>query len=424
SCSSGIRWPTWRSRRSTSGRSSSASSAPAARPIPRPRFAREGLLVVRGRGGAEADELSRRLLAQSGHQLRDRARRGVVHRPGDVRPRRAAGGLLPGRDAALLRRGHPDLAPRAVRGLGVGDRRRHLPGRAQPVPALPGELRRPQVRDAARRAAAGDDPGRPVRRVGAVRPGDSRGDPHHAGDRGDVPGRGGGGEHAPLHDLPAAATRSVLGRQLLEPARGPPDRREPAGRAAAAALALPGVVADRARRPPLPVPVLIPGGRAPGPRLAGGIRGGARGRGRLVRRLRGSQRGHLASGDAAVHRGGHVIRYLRLYGYFLRFSFSRALEFRFDFFFRIGMDTLWYAHHLAFFWILYRHTTLLGGWTLDQMYIFAGGVFLMDGIQMTMTANNTWMLPILVNKGDVDYYLMRPVSSLFFLSLRDFAANS
>jgi ABC-2 type transport system permease protein len=119
-----------------------------------------------------------------------------------------------------------------------------------------------------------------------------------------------------------------------------------------------------------------------------------------------------------------VIRYLRLYGYFLRFSVSRAMEFRFDFFFRIGMDMLWYAHHLAFFWLLYRHTPLLGGWNLDQLLVFSGGMFLVDAIQMTMTANNTWMLPIYVNKGDLDYYLVRPVSSLFFLSLRDFAANS
>jgi ABC-2 type transport system permease protein len=29
-----------------------------------------------------------------------------------------------------------------------------------------------------------------------------------------------------------------------------------------------------------------------------------------------------------------------------------------------------------------------------------------------------------VNRGDLDYYLVRPVSSLFFLSLREFAANS
>lgn len=119
-----------------------------------------------------------------------------------------------------------------------------------------------------------------------------------------------------------------------------------------------------------------------------------------------------------------MIRYLRLYVHFLRFSLSRAMEFRFDFFFRVFMDTLWYAHHLAFFWILYRHTPLLGGWTLDQMFVFAGGVFLVDAIQMTLFSNNLWVLPIYVNRGDLDYYLVRPVSSLFFLSLRDFAANS
>jgi len=119
-----------------------------------------------------------------------------------------------------------------------------------------------------------------------------------------------------------------------------------------------------------------------------------------------------------------MIRYLRLYGYFVRFSVSRAMEFRFDFFFRIFMDGLWYAHHLVFFWVIYRHTSLLGGWTLDQMFIFAGGVFLADGLQMTLFSNNLWMLPNYVNKGDVDYYLVRPVSPLFFLSLRDFAANS
>jgi ABC-2 type transport system permease protein len=43
---------------------------------------------------------------------------------------------------------------------------------------------------------------------------------------------------------------------------------------------------------------------------------------------------------------------------------------------------------------------------------------------MTMLSNNLWYFPQFVNKGDLDYYLIRPVSSLFFLSLRDFAANS
>jgi ABC-2 type transport system permease protein len=117
-------------------------------------------------------------------------------------------------------------------------------------------------------------------------------------------------------------------------------------------------------------------------------------------------------------------RYLRLYAHFLRFSFSRAMEFRLDFFFRIGMDALWYAVNLVFFWALYRHTPFLGGWNFDQALVFAAGVFVSDAIHMTVFSNNSWWFPIFVNKGDLDYYLVRPVSSLFFLSLRDFAANS
>lgn len=119
-----------------------------------------------------------------------------------------------------------------------------------------------------------------------------------------------------------------------------------------------------------------------------------------------------------------MIRYLRLYLYFLRFSFSKAMEFRVDFFFRIVMDIVFYAVHLAFFSVIYRHTDVLGGWTFDQMALFVTGVMLSDAIHMTIFANNMWWLPISINRGDLDYYLVRPVSPLFMLSLREFAANS
>jgi ABC-2 type transport system permease protein len=117
-------------------------------------------------------------------------------------------------------------------------------------------------------------------------------------------------------------------------------------------------------------------------------------------------------------------RYLRLYGHFLRFSFSKAMQFRLDFFFRVGMDTLWYAMHLTMFGVLYQHTATVGGWTQDQAYLFLGGVFVADAVQMTLFSNNLWMFTLAVNKGDLDYHLVRPVSTLFFVSLREFAANS
>jgi len=117
-------------------------------------------------------------------------------------------------------------------------------------------------------------------------------------------------------------------------------------------------------------------------------------------------------------------RYLRLYGSFVRFSFSKAMEFRLDFFFRVVMDMVFYAVQLGFFAVLYGHTSELGGWGLSQTIVFISGFFLVDALHMTVFANNMWMLPILVNKGDLDYALVRPVSSLFFVSLREFAANS
>ncbi|MGH7163472.1 MAG: ABC transporter permease [Planctomycetota bacterium] len=119
-----------------------------------------------------------------------------------------------------------------------------------------------------------------------------------------------------------------------------------------------------------------------------------------------------------------MLRYLRLYVRFVRFSFSRAMEFRLDFFFRVGMDALWYAVNLAFFWVVYGHTRLLGGWSYEQVLVFATGYFFVDAVQMTVFSNNAFWFPVFVNRGDLDYYLVRPVSSLFFLSLRDFAANS
>jgi ABC-2 type transport system permease protein len=119
-----------------------------------------------------------------------------------------------------------------------------------------------------------------------------------------------------------------------------------------------------------------------------------------------------------------MARYLRLYGAFLKFSFGRAVQFRLDFFFRVGMDLLWYAQYLLFFDVLYAHTGTIGGWTREQGLVFTGALFVVDALQMTVFANNLWAIPTLINGGDLDYHLVRPVSSLFMASLRDFSVNS
>jgi len=117
-------------------------------------------------------------------------------------------------------------------------------------------------------------------------------------------------------------------------------------------------------------------------------------------------------------------RYLKLYAYFLRFSFSKAMQFRVDFFFRIIMDCVFYLIQFMFFNIIYLHTPILAGWSHEQMTIFISAYIFVDALHMTVFANNCWWFPIYINRGDLDYYLTKPVSTLFFLSVRDFAANS
>lgn len=119
-----------------------------------------------------------------------------------------------------------------------------------------------------------------------------------------------------------------------------------------------------------------------------------------------------------------MLRYFKLYTYFLQFSFSRAMEFRIDFFFRIGMDLVYYIVSFLFYQVIFHHTPLFGGWNENQMIVFVAGTLLVDALNMTLFANNMWWLPHFVNTGELDYYLTRPVSSLFFLTLREFSANS
>lgn len=102
----------------------------------------------------------------------------------------------------------------------------------------------------------------------------------------------------------------------------------------------------------------------------------------------------------------------------------KALVFRFDFSFRILMDIVFYIIQILFFKIIYLHTTTIGGLNESQMMIFIGSYLLLDSIIMAVFANCFWWLPTQINKGDLDYYLLRPVSSLFFLTLRDFSTNS
>lgn len=119
-----------------------------------------------------------------------------------------------------------------------------------------------------------------------------------------------------------------------------------------------------------------------------------------------------------------MTRYFHLFAKFVSFSFAKALHFRVDFLARIVLDVFTYTLNIFFFETLFNVTNVIGGWTRPQMLIFVSSFLVFDALRMTLFSNNTFSLPVLINKGGLDYYLIRPVSPIFILSLRDFSTNS
>lgn len=117
-------------------------------------------------------------------------------------------------------------------------------------------------------------------------------------------------------------------------------------------------------------------------------------------------------------------RYLKLYGALVRFSWSRAFEFRFDFWLRVLMDLVFYAVNIVFFEILYLHAPTFGGLTKWQALIFVATYLVVDGVRMTFFVNNFWMLRQMVAHGDFDFYLTKPASPLFLVTCREFSPAS
>ena len=88
------------------------------------------------------------------------------------------------------------------------------------------------------------------------------------------------------------------------------------------------------------------------------------------------------------------------------------------------MDTMFYLVNIFLYKVLYLHSATVGGFTESQAMIFVMSYLFLNSLMMTILGNNLWWFPIYINRGDLDYYLTRPVSSQFILSLREIAANS
>ncbi|MEY3314259.1 MAG: hypothetical protein RLZZ578_1779 [Bacteroidota bacterium] len=109
---------------------------------------------------------------------------------------------------------------------------------------------------------------------------------------------------------------------------------------------------------------------------------------------------------------------LRLWLTLFRNCLSRDFEFRLHYALQVFVDIVWCVVQIAFFEVMFMYTPAFGGLSKSEAYIFLGTLFIVDSLNMTLIASNFWHFPRHVNTGELDFFLLKPVSPLFLSFFR------
>ncbi len=110
-----------------------------------------------------------------------------------------------------------------------------------------------------------------------------------------------------------------------------------------------------------------------------------------------------------------MLRYIRLYGYFLTQRFKILMEYRVNFLIGAASTVVLQASGLLTIWIVMRQIPSLNGWSLDEVLLIYGLLTLAKSINH-MFADNLWTFGWnYIRSGGFDRFLVRPIDPLFHL---------
>lgn len=119
-----------------------------------------------------------------------------------------------------------------------------------------------------------------------------------------------------------------------------------------------------------------------------------------------------------IHGGGDVRRITRLYRVFVRNSIARELEFRANFWAKIGQNFIWMLFFLLIVEIVFSKTDGVAGYSKAESYVLLATGYLLHAIIGAFFGPNLQEIPMHVRMGTLDYVLVKPVDSQFWVSAR------
>ncbi len=108
-----------------------------------------------------------------------------------------------------------------------------------------------------------------------------------------------------------------------------------------------------------------------------------------------------------------LMQYARIYRIQVKNNWVREAVYRVNFLTAMATDVIWIGVELLLFTVIYANVPVLAGWTKPQVYFFLGIFFSSDALFTTFFQRNFWNFSDLVNKGELDILLTKPVHPLF-----------
>ncbi len=102
----------------------------------------------------------------------------------------------------------------------------------------------------------------------------------------------------------------------------------------------------------------------------------------------------------------------------IRINFVKEFIYRSNAFAMTFADLIWVIVELAFFEVIYSNIGNINGWTREECFFFVGIFVASDSLFTTLFQRSFWEFPMLVNRGDLDILLTKPVSSVFLATVK------
>jgi ABC-2 type transport system permease protein len=114
------------------------------------------------------------------------------------------------------------------------------------------------------------------------------------------------------------------------------------------------------------------------------------------------------------------MRLLTLIWSYLRIGIANELQYRVNFFIQLLQSLVALATGLIGLWLVFSHTTQLGGWSQPELLAIMGVYLLMGGVIQAAIQPNMQRLMDEIRAGTLDFALTKPVDAQLLISIREF----